>query len=484
MGGTFQAMRQMASSVLTAETAPRPGSDSGRPGSRRSTALTVLVALLAALGIYAARHVLPPSTAVTMAVLALGAAAVLWRPQLALSAMMVGTEFADASLRGARLRDLVGLVLVFAVLCMAGVILRAACGLKSWRRVATPLDWPVAMITCYGVVSVLLGLLRGYEPRLVAFSAWHVLQWPVYYLVVTLAINTPKRLLVNVVFVSLLGLITLPYWLLSPLEGGGGLSRFAAPLLALLYVRRLSVPRWCLALAFGICVLDALQSSFRTLWVGTAISALWVLVLALRRNRSSRVVLATFVGGVTVVIGMALVFTVLRESSVGAGMHEALERSGGYRLAEARYGVQAFLEAPVFGKGFGYQNRQAWIAGLNQYGAGPTYHLFHLIILSAQGLVGMGLVLWMFGVCLFGPDARWVRRRFADNPWAAVSFGLQGAVVGALVSAAFSGPRLSHFEWIVLPALCLLSAGWARRELEGKLPPAPASKGAGTSDSG
>jgi hypothetical protein len=181
--------------------------------------------------------------------------------------------------------------------------------------------------------------------------------------------------------------------------------------------------------------------------------------------------MATIIGVTFALAGVLAIATLLRDTPLGMGVQESMTRSAGHRFDEAYYGWQAFTEAPIFGKGFGYRNKQAWIPGLDAYGAGPVYHMFHLIILAAQGLVGMALALWMLSKALVGRGPRWLRARLLDDPWAAVGVGLQGSVVAAFVSAAFAGPRIGHNEWAFRPALVLLCARWAK---QGPLAPSEA----------
>ena len=146
------------------------------------------------------------------------------------------------------------------------------------------------------------------------------------------------------------------------------------------------------------------------------------------------------------------------------GRFEQSLTDGGYRAAEAVYGIQAFLESPVFGHGVGYQTPATWVDTMGYMPVGPIYHVYYVSYLANEGLVGLALLLWYFAAALFSGEARRLRQQVGADPWAALAVGLQSALAGAMVGAFFAGPSDGHWTWGVYGAAALVPAAWARRE--------------------
>ena len=387
--------------------------------------------------------------------------AIFWRPELSLVLALTGYGVLDALLPESRLRFQVAMVLALFAVTAAAIMVRHLVPGHQWRRTRTVLDLPVVVITIYAAFSTLLGFMRGHDRSLVVFSSYHVLQWPVYYLIVTYTLNTPERLGLNW---ALTGSQHLLSTLISVFRSGrgGGVQGWLPVAMALTLLRKPLISGGWLTVAILICTFSIVRSGFRTIWVHAAVSVLWLAVVTVMR-RDARL-LAVSIGSAVAAAGLIAAFTLAPQLSgthIGDVIAESLTRPGGYRLIEAAYGWQAFRESPIIGHGFGHEEKDAWIPDLGAYGTGPVYHLFHLIILTNQGVVGLILVLWLFYRAIFGREGTWLRHHFADHPWAAVGLALQARTVGAFFSAMFAAPRVSHFEWITLPTLSVLCAMWA-----------------------
>jgi hypothetical protein len=418
-------------------------------------------ACVAALVLVAGERLLGPGPAALAGLVVAGTLLILWRPELAFSAMWIASKLTDELLPGARRRHVVGVALLFGVVALAAVMGRRLLRRPGWRRVRTALDRPVLIVSAYALVGIMVGLLHGNGPGEALSGSWEVLNWPLFYLIVTLTLTTPDRLGINAAFAGWYGLLSLPFQLVSIAEAVTGLSRFAGPLYALLLMPRPPLARGWLLAGLALALLDALQSSSRTTWLTLALTLAFVSVVAWRRRLTVRPFLWLVVGAGLLLLGLLAMFGPWRETTLGQGVQESVGRSAGLRWRESQAGWRVFERAPLFGHGFGYMDKTAWVAGRGAWGVGPRYHMFALTVLTAQGVIGLALALWMLSRGVVGPIPRWARRHAPRDPWAAVNLGLQGLIIGGFVGSFFAGSILGSYMWTTIPTLVLISVRWA-----------------------
>jgi hypothetical protein len=441
-----------------------------RPASRRRERAfwrrAAVAGAMGALMLHVASLLAQQSQAVAAVLLLAFAATIVWRPELSMVLALTGFDVLVSLMPDDRLRYQVAVVLALFAVTGVAVMLRQLAKGNRWRRTPTCLDGPVLAITAYGMFSTLLGLARGHDPGLVIFTAYHVLQWPIFYLVVTYTLNRPERLGLGWLLEAPLNVISILRSVVSPARSVGG-QGWLPIALAVSFLHKPLVGSGWLGLAVLLSTYAAVRAGFRTTWVNVGVSVMWMIGVAALKRHGRPLAMATVASALGLaLLGLFVSVPGLSESNIGKVIAANFERGPGYRLTEARYGWQAFAASPIFGQGFGFRQEGAWIPELGRYGGGPVYHMFHLIILANQGLVGLVLVLWLFWRGLFGREAVWLRDHCADHPWAAVALGLQARTAGAFVSALFAGPRISHFEWVTQPALSLLCAQWARADLK------------------
>lgn len=327
---------------------------------------------------------------------------------------------------------------------VAALTLRCAVD-RSWgRRVPTPADRAMLALAAGVLLGTAYGLSRGNPPRAVLVAAYEIAVIPAYFFLATFTLTSPRRFhAAGVLYLSGAAAFAL-VGMAVPGQHGGLFSALAlAPVVAVAAAARGSRRALLLALA-GVFALDVLLSAYRAMWLATAV-ALAVLVVhravGLRRAAVTSLAAAAVIGITAVVLSGGVR---ARTELVGVG----LERTGGYRIPEARVGMEAFLEEPIAGRGLGQVERQVFLPGFRVTDVGPVYHVFYVMLLANGGLIGLALLVWPLAIALR-------RRRIETLPY-------RSLLIGFAVAAAFAGPVDGHWELGLVPALVLVSDRFAR----------------------
>ena len=189
-------------------------------------------------------------------------------------------------------------------------------------------------------------------------------------------------------------------------------------------------------------------ASYRGVWLAGGIA---ILILVVRGSRSVRTgLVATGAAGVALA-GLTVIAGGVGERAVTIG--EALARSAGYRLPEARVGWDVFVGRPIFGAGLGQTTPDVYIPGFVVTDVGPVYHAFYVLLLANLGIVGLAAVIL--------PIARVTWRGLLVRDSMALPFA--ALTLGFLAAALVSGPTDGHWELGLLPALTLLTSQAAGR---------------------
>jgi len=177
---------------------------------------------------------------------------------------------------------------------------------------------------------------------------------------------------------------------------------------------------WMLALSVPLA--HEFLSFTRGYWLATFIAVLFSLAVYIGRTgdvraRAGRATLAVALfagvvfGGMIVLagvlgIGHIVEVTSTRLASSGGTEYSWQTQSNFYRLLESGYAIGLFMENPIFGHGLGYYfvmndplTNRLW----EQY----YVHENYIMIALKQGLIGLGVWLWMFlGFCRAGLAGR------------------------------------------------------------------------------
>lgn len=321
----------------------------------------------------------------------------------------------------------------------------------GWGRISTPADGPMLVLAAGIALGGAYGLAAGNVPRDALVAAYQIGVIPTYYLLATLTLSSPQRLrAAAILFVAGATVLALTK-LAAPGRHGGLFSVLALiPTIAAASNAR-GGRRWLLLAVAAVLGIDVLLAGYRAIWLAAGIA---LLLLLARRTAGMRATLLASLAGVLVVVflgaGLSSSFGD-RADLVGAG----LEESSGYRLPEARVGLDAFLSNPIAGAGLGQVTNDVSLETFGVTDVGPVYHVFYVTLLANGGLAVLALVLWPLLVAI---------RRV----WRSRSSHVSGALallVGFIGAAAFAAPTDGHWELGLLPAVALIAARFEGGEL-------------------
>jgi hypothetical protein len=367
-------------------------------------------------------------------------------PWAALPTVVLGGEVIAQALGLTRVTPIVQVHGVLIVAAVVAVTARRWLDPSFGERVRTPVDVPMAVVAAALVLFGVFGLARGNPRHEVLVAAYELAVVPVYFFLATLTLTAPARLrAASLLFLFGAAALALA-GLAAPGRHGGLLSLIAlVPTLAAASSAR-GRGRLFLLVAATLFAIDAALSAYRAVWLAGAIA---LTLLLLRGTPTLRRITAA-------TLALALSF-VVAGSALGSGMRARvdvagtqLHQSSGYRLSEARLGMQTFASAPLLGQGLGQVEPQAFVPGFGTTDVGPVYHVFYVTVLANCGLVGLLLLAW--------PLLATLRRRTRGLHARAFA----ALLAGMIVAAGFAGPTDGHWELGLLPALVLLAGRFQR----------------------
>ena len=387
---------------------------------------------------------------------------VLW-PYLILPAGMVGGELASKALHAeTAVADVVAVhTAILAVGCLALLIRRAflpAAGQPPLGADAGPMRTLVAFLA----VATLYGLDVGNSPHTVLVAAYEFAVIPLYFFLALRTVADPRALTkAGTWYVAAVAAMCVAS-LTAPGRHGGLPSAIALPSLLVGAVRTRGWKRAGLVALVVIAGADVVLAAYRTVWVATALALLVMLWRGSPRLRFGVVALAA---GTTVLLALAVAVSPAlhaRAAVIGSELHTG----SGYRVPEARVGLQVFASHPLLGAGIGQVTDPVYLPTFKVTPVGPAYHVFYVMTLANIGLLGL--------LFMARPVLRAVRAGLAARDDRAMAF--TALTCGFLVAVCFAGPTDGHWELGLLPAVTLLlarGAGGSERTpltVRGRLP--------------
>jgi len=370
-------------------------------------------------------------------------------PWAALPVAVIGGFLVSSALGRDEVDSVVAVHAALLALGFLAVGLRRAAD-PTWRRVDTVADGPMIALACAVVLGAAYALVIGNDAYDVMVATYHVGVIPAYFFLGTLTLSSPRRLrAAGVVFVT--GATAIALAEVATPGRHGGLFSALALIPALAAASRVDGGRrWLLVAMAAVLGLDVMLAAYRAIWVATAVALL--LLMAARVSGLRATVAWTLACGLAVafVAGGAASNFESRTEVVAA----AFEQSSGYRIPEARIGIETFLANPIVGDGLGQVSHHVFIEGFGITDVGPIYHTFYVTLLANGGLVVLGLVLW--------PLVRAFNRARRSTSVQAQAFA--AALAGFAVAAAFSAPTDGHWELGLLAALALIAARFPQQE--------------------
>ncbi len=369
-------------------------------------------------------------------------------PWAVLPVSIIGGAVASALLGQTDVRTI---VIAHALLLIAGciaVVTRRLVGADRERLSHPGYQLGMLAILVVAAVGALYGLAIGNAPKDVLVALYLIAVIPIYFLIAmqTLARSRWRRYAGAIYVASISVLTLLEYG--SPGRHGGLLALIPVPALVVLAGRYTGWRRLGLAALAAVLSADVVLASYRGVWLAGGIA---ILILVVRGSRSVRTgLVATGAAGVALA-GLTVIAGGVGERAVTIG--EALARSAGYRLPEARVGWDVFVGRPIFGAGLGQTTPDVYIPGFVVTDVGPVYHAFYVLLLANLGIVGLAAVIL--------PIARVTWRGLLVRDSMALPFA--ALTLGFLAAALVSGPTDGHWELGLLPALTLLTSQAAGR---------------------
>lgn len=214
-------------------------------------------------------------------------------------------------------------------------------------------------------------------------------------------------------------------------------------------------------LALSLSLLFVAVSGRRALWIVVALTPCAVLLLSRLTNSQGslkwRGIL--FASAIAVIVGLGTLF-ILPEGSLETASLSSLKEafsSDDVRTIQKSHLIDAFLQSPVLGSGFGghvsgYIGSEDWQS---------SYELTYYQMLFNLGIVGTALIVALFS--LYFSSVIKLFRQFKDG--SAVPFGLLIAFC-SLLAGAYSNPYLGGFDSLffagLLPYLATFEHGFDR----------------------
>ena len=368
---------------------------------------------------------------------------------------------------------LIGYSDVRSIVAIHGFILvSGGAGLVTRRALRfDPVAEPVArsyraglVLVCTTIaVGALYGLAAGNAVKDVAVAVYQLAVIPVYFLAAIYTLRSPRqRRHAFTLYVGVISALT-ALEVFTPGRHGGLLGVLPIPALIVLSGRATGWRRAGLAvLAAGLSA-DVVLASYRGIWIAGGIAL--VILLVRGGDDIRRGLVATGVAGVAILI--IAVFGIGLSGGLGgriAVVGEALGRDAGYRVPEARVGLDVFASRPLLGAGLGQSTRHRYIQGFTVTDVGPVYHSFYIVLLANLGLIGSCAVLWPIGT------AAWTALATRES----MPLALASITCGFLAAALVTGPTDGHWELGLLPALIVLTTQAGRSPTRRRPAQAPA----------
>lgn len=164
------------------------------------------------------------------------------------------------------------------------------------------------------------------------------------------------------------------------------------------------------------------------------------------------------------VVGAAIAFAAMGEENrqhfatiigVAASAGEVGDQSTEGRLASWQVAIDLFRDQPLLGVGVGnfnlyYQDR-ALELGLIFRGEGRSTHSLYLEFLAEQGIIGLSIVLTIFGVAAYSiVSAVKTLRRYGDERAARQMAAFGAGIAGYLFAMSFLQDSFPRFLWFVV----------------------------------
>jgi hypothetical protein len=383
-----------------------------------------------------------PHMALTLGGLTILGALTVW-PWAGLPVAVIGGSAASTALGIEGVTSVVAVHTGLLALGFLAVGLRRAVD-TSWRRMATPADTPMLMLAAAVALAAVYGVAAGNGAHDVMVAAYHIGVIPTYFLLATLTLSSRQRLhAAGVLFVAGAAVFAL-VGIATPDRHGGLFSLLALLPTVATASRARGGRRWLLLAVAAVLGLDVLLSAYRAIWLAAAVAAV---VLLARRGSGMR---STLLASAACLVAVASLATGL-SSGIGARaelVSAAFEETSGYRLPEARIGLEAFLAQPLAGGGLGQVTEHVSVETLGVTDVGPVYHVFYVTLLANGGLMAIALLMWPLLRA-----ARHARRSRSAHVHAALAL-----LAGFAAAAAFAAPTDGHWELGLLPAVALIAA--------------------------
>ena len=382
-----------------------------------------------------------PLYGAALAAVALVAAFVVWPWAVLPVAIVLGS--AGAAILGlSSVSAIVALHTGMLATGMLGLAIGSLLGRAPARR-STAADVPMAALAALAALGYVYGIARGNGSHLATVAVYQVGVIPIYYWIATLTLGTQAaRARAGALFVIGAGALA-AIGLVTPGRHGGLLSALALlPLLAAAARQPRPGIRFALLACAALLCLDVALAAYRSVWLAAGIA---LVVVAMRGRRSDRAAIVA-VAALAVVAGL-IAFGV--SSAVPSRLDIAkaqLGASSGYRLPEARVGLESFASSPLVGAGLGQSTPGIYLPDFRIGDVGPVYHVFYVTVLANGGAL---LLLALLAAMLPALRPVLTRHPGPSLPWS-------GLLLGFIVAAAFAGPTDGHWELGLLPALALM----------------------------
>ncbi|ASW54804.1 O-antigen ligase [Plantactinospora sp. KBS50] len=364
----------------------------------------------------------------------------LW-PWTVLPVGIVGGATVGALVSGGDVRSYVAIHLALLAVGGTAVLVRRGLNLGGRRR-RTPADRAMLVVAGLSVVAAGAGLAIGNPPADVVVAAYQIAVIPIYFLLATYTLDTPRRLVAaGLLYVGMLAVLVAAS-MTAPGRHGGLLTLLAAPPLIWAAGRTRGWRRAAAVLVAGLFTIDVVLAAYRGIWLAAGTTLLVMLVFGGRAVRTGLAATAA-VGAAGGVLLAFVPGVAQRAGEIVAELHQ----SAGYRASESTVGLDVFTRWPILGAGLGQSTADVYLSGFARTDVGPVYHAFYVTLLANVGLVGLILVLW--------PVLRGIRAGLADRDGLALPFA--ALCCGFLGAAMFAAPTDGHWELGLLPALVLLS---------------------------
>lgn len=350
--------------------------------------------------------------------------------------------------------------ILFALLVVSWIL--AVLSQRSLTLTRLPVSLPLGLLLVWIGAAAVVGHEGGNETKFILQDARSLVYYAMFFWVVTMVSDRRTVLFfMKVLAVCMVGSFVqgVVYAMLGRgIETGyvePGVSRFPAPnevfvqggtlLVAMLVMWPLSRRRpWSLWILLTIALVGLMLSLVRGLWVGFAVSIVYLLIIARTQERmrliAGTVLAVAVLGAATLAFRPALFASVVTRAMAVAALNDTNVQ---YRLIEDRAVSRQILAHPWIGNGLG----KAYVFDFSRYGVKPESKVYihnnYLWFAQRLGVVGVVLFAWVVGAFLFS----WLRLRPLlprGDPW------LVGLVLGsrvmvvALLAVSVTSPQFNN----------------------------------------